>query len=162
MSTATLMIGFKFDGFDALENHLKTAYFINNGLTKNPNFYTSDNSSDSDYRYKVFIGSQFENWYGWTDEQKMNAYLELWNRHKGFLMTACTWLNNKQLIRKMMCTTSNTSSYIIGIPLAEVIGDDNSRYDNNYNLIVSKNSDADPSMTQDEKDRCINLQLTES
>lgn len=63
MAVATLMIGFKFDSTTALTTHLKNKYFegLNAG---NRNNYT---------------GTIYENWYGWTDAQKLKAYQDLYD-----------------------------------------------------------------------------------
>ena len=126
MAVATLMIGFKFDDIFELHKHFRQAYFYDAGVNKNPNYYTSNNESNEKYKYKVFKGSIYENWYGWSDEQKRSAYVDLYNKQRSALLSAIGWINaesNSIRIRTFNRSGTANQKVIIGIPIVEITDD---------------------------------------
>ena len=160
MAVATLMIGFKFDNINELHKHFRQAYFYNAGVNKNPDFYTSNNESSEKYKYKVFKGSIYENWYGWTDEQKRSAYKNLYDKQRNALLSAIGWINaesNSIRIRTFNRSGTASQKVIIGIPIVEITDDNN-----HYGVITSQIPSVETDAYYEDRDNCVKLQLTDT
>ena len=143
MSKTVLVVGFKYDSCVALKNDLINKYFTIPKVTKDPRDYTNTNASSDYYKYKVYIGSTYENWYGWSEDQKRDAYLSARSNAEELYSGAVTTINN--YIYKF----NHGSNIIVGIPLVE-LNDTN----NNYKIIVSDPRNANNNVN------CVSLQLT--
>lgn len=164
MSTAVLMIGFKFDTFEGLWNHLKLKYFNEAGVTKNPNDYTSTSESSNYYKYKVYEGSIYENWYGWDEDKKRDAYIALYNKQNDTLngnTSSCVkgWFNNAGInyIRAFdnYPNTLTTPPVIVGIPVATIPNASLA-----YKILVSDIPQISTDPNWSERDNCETLRLS--
>lgn len=164
MSTAVLMIGFKFDTFEGLQNHLKLKYFNETGVTKNPNDYTNTSESSNYYKYKVYEGSIYENWYGWDKDKKRDAYIDLYNKQNNTLngnTSSCVkgWFNNEgsNYIKAFdnYPSTLTTPPVIVGIPVATIPNASLA-----YKILVSDIPQISTDPNWSERDNCETLRLS--